>query len=178
MVLPLVIHSGISVPSKHVFISLSLSIYIYIHIYINRIIGPVDRVFGNDPGDLGSIPGRVIPKTLKWYLIHPCLTLSNIRYVSRVKWSNSGKVVAPSPTPRCSSYCKGRFLVALDLGRQLYFYLYIMFKIQNVTAACFFKKLNCLKHKNAELYQNISFILKIVRQDNNDSEFHVSIFKC
>ena len=40
----------------------------------------------------------------KWYLISPCLTLGNIRYVSRVKRSNSGKGVAPSPTPRCSSY--------------------------------------------------------------------------
>ena len=40
----------------------------------------------------------------KWYLIPPCLTLSNIRYVSRVKWSNPGKGEAPSPTPRCSSY--------------------------------------------------------------------------
>ena len=40
----------------------------------------------------------------KWYLIPPCLTLSIIRYVSRVKWSNPGKGVAPSPTPRCSSY--------------------------------------------------------------------------
>ena len=27
----------------------------------------------------------------KWYLIPPCLTLSSIRYVSRVKWSNPGK---------------------------------------------------------------------------------------
>ena len=26
------------------------------------------RVFANDPGDLGSIPGRVIPKTLKMVL--------------------------------------------------------------------------------------------------------------
>ena len=42
----------------------------------------------------------VIPKTLK--MMPPCLTLSNIRYVSRVKWSNPGKGVAPSPTP--SSY--------------------------------------------------------------------------
>ena len=33
-----------------------------------------------------------------------CLTLSNIRYVSRVKWSNPGKGVAPSPTLRCSRY--------------------------------------------------------------------------
>ena len=33
-----------------------------------RLIGPVDRGFANDPGDLGSIPGRVIPKTLKMVL--------------------------------------------------------------------------------------------------------------
>ena len=33
----------------------------------------------------------------KWYLIPPCLTLSIIRYESRVKWSNPRKGVAPSP---------------------------------------------------------------------------------
>ena len=33
-----------------------------------RLIGLVDRVFANGPGDLGSIPGRVIPKTLKMVL--------------------------------------------------------------------------------------------------------------
>ena len=32
--------------------------------------------------------------------------------------------VAPSPTPRCSSYWKGSLLVALDYGRQLYFTYY------------------------------------------------------
>ena len=31
-------------------------------------IGPAVRVFANGPGDLGSIPGRVIPKTLKMVL--------------------------------------------------------------------------------------------------------------
>ena len=55
---------------------------------------------------------------------------SIIRYVSRVKWSSPGKGVVPSPTPRCSSYWKRSFLVALDYGRQLYFiwtciYIYI-----------------------------------------------------
>ena len=34
-------------------------------------------------------------RLLKWYLIPPCLTLSIIGYVSRVKWSNLGKRVAP-----------------------------------------------------------------------------------
>ena len=37
-------------------------------IYIYRDIGPAVRVFANGPGDLGSIPGRVIPKTLKMLL--------------------------------------------------------------------------------------------------------------
>ena len=38
------------------------------------------RVFTNSPGDLGSIPGRVIPKTKKkWYLMPPCLTLNIIK---------------------------------------------------------------------------------------------------
>ena len=58
-------------------------------------------------------------------MIPPCLTLSNIRYVLRVKWSNPGKGLVPSPTPQCGSYWKGSLLVALDYGRQLYFTMYI-----------------------------------------------------
>ena len=34
----------------------------------NRLIGPVGRVFDKSLEDLGSIPGRVIPKTLKMIL--------------------------------------------------------------------------------------------------------------
>ena len=84
----------------------------------------VGRVSINCPGDLSSDPGRVTPKTL------------NIRYVSRVKWSNPGKWVAPSPTPRCSSYWKGSPLVALDYGRQLYLLTY--WYIHNVCVDKFF----------------------------------------
>ena len=92
---------------------------------LHRLIRLVGRVFANGPGDLGSIPGHVITKILKCYLIPSCLTLSNIRYVSRVKWRNQGKGVAPSPTPWCSSYWKGSLLVALDYSHQLYFYIKI-----------------------------------------------------
>ena len=68
----------------------------------------------------------------KWYLIPPCLTLSIIRYVSRVNWRNPGKGVVPSPTPQCSSYWKGSFRVALDYGRQLYFnYLNFLHSFSN-----------------------------------------------
>ena len=56
----------------------------------------------------------------KWYLLPPCLTLSIIRYISSVKWSNLGKGVAPSLTPPFSSYWKESLRVTLDYSRQLY----------------------------------------------------------
>ena len=55
-----------------------------------------------------------------WYWGLPCLTLSILTYRSRVKWRNPGEGVAPSSTPRCSSYWKGNLRVALDYSRQLY----------------------------------------------------------
>ena len=63
----------------------------------------VGRVFAKGSGDLGSIPGRVIPKTLKMVL-DPFLLITQQSKVSRVKWNNPGKGVAPSPTPRGRSY--------------------------------------------------------------------------
>ena len=37
--------------------------YLFLQIKGNQLIGLVGRVFTNGPGDHGSIPGRVIPKT-------------------------------------------------------------------------------------------------------------------
>ena len=48
-----------------------------LYIDIVLIIGLMSRVFANGPGDQGSIPGRVIPKSQKMVLQE-----------SRVKWSN------------------------------------------------------------------------------------------
>ena len=50
-----------------------------IYIYI----GLVGRVFANGPGDLGSIPGRVIPKTLKMVL--DTSLLNTQQYKVRIK---------------------------------------------------------------------------------------------
>ena len=77
-------------------------------------------VFANGPGDLGSLSGRVIPKTQKMVLDAILLNTQHYKVLSRVKWSNLGKEVAPSPTPRCSSYRKRILRVTLDYGRQLY----------------------------------------------------------
>ena len=51
------------------------------------------REFGNGPGDLGSTPGVIIPKTHKQYLKPPCIILSIIRNISG---TNVGKEYHPS----------------------------------------------------------------------------------
>ena len=63
--------------------------FIYIYIYINRDIGPAVRVFANGPGDLGSIPGRVIPKTLKMELDTTLLNTQHykVRFKGKVEQS-------------------------------------------------------------------------------------------
>ena len=63
--------------------------------YFNRDIGPAVRVFANGPGDLGSIPGRVIPKTLKMELDTTLLNTQHykVRFKGKVeqsrKWSSA-----------------------------------------------------------------------------------------
>ena len=58
------------------------------------------KVFVNGSGDWGSIPGRVISKLKKWHL----LNTQHYKVQIKGKWNNVRKGVAPSPTPRCSSY--------------------------------------------------------------------------
>ena len=57
----------------------------------------------------------------KKIVLDAALTLSIIRYGTRVKWNNPGNEVAPFPTPQCGSYWKGSSQVTPDSGRQLYF---------------------------------------------------------
>ena len=55
----------------------------------DRDIGPAVRVFANGPGDLGSIPGRVIPKTLKMVLDTTLLNTQHykVRFKGKVEQS-------------------------------------------------------------------------------------------
>ena len=87
-------------------------------IFINKyIIGLMSRVFANGPEDEVQSQVESYQRLKKWYLMPPCLTPSIIKYGSRVKWCNPGHVVAPSPTPQCSSYWKESLQVILGYGR-------------------------------------------------------------
>ena len=57
-------------------------LYLFIYIYIYNI-GVAVRVFANGPGHLGSIPGRVIPKTQKMVL--DASLLNTQHYKVRIK---------------------------------------------------------------------------------------------
>ena len=116
----------------HTYIYLYLFIHAYIYIFIQTYIyiylpdiGLGVRVFANGPGDLGSIPGRVIPKTQKMVLDASLLSTQHYKVRIKGKVEQSRKGVAPSPTHWCSSYRKGSLRVTLDYGRKLYFiYIY------------------------------------------------------
>ena len=83
-------------------------------------IGLAVRVFANGPGDLGSIPGQVIPKTQKMVLDASLLNTQHYKVRIKGKVDPSREGVAPSPTSWCSSYRKGSLRVTLDYGRQFY----------------------------------------------------------
>ena len=91
---------------------------------LNWLIGLVGRVFTNGPGDLGSIPGCVIPKTLKIVLDTTLLNTQQYKVHIKGKVEQSRERSSTFSTPRCSSYWKGSLLVALDNGRQLYLLTY------------------------------------------------------
>ena len=56
--------------------------FVYLDVYMSAI-GLMSRVFANGPGDLGSIPGRVIPKTQK--MILNAALLNNQHYKVRIE---------------------------------------------------------------------------------------------
>ena len=116
-------------------------------------IGIMVKVFTNGPGDLGSIPGWIITETQKWHLMAPCLILSIIRDGSRVKWSNPGKGIAPSPTSWCSSYRKGRLGITLDYVCLLY----LLPIFTNISAREGYDTRSIFKRSLADLNSEFSF---------------------
>ena len=85
--------------------------------FLNQLIGQVSKVFANGPGDLGSIPGWVIPKTLKMVLVTSLLNTQQYKVHIKGKVEQSKERSSAPLTPRCSSYWKRSLLVAIDYGR-------------------------------------------------------------
>ena len=82
-------------------------------------------MFANGPRDQGSVPGHVIPKTLKMVLDTSLPNTHHYKVCIKGKVEKAwGRSKVP-PTPRCCSYWKGSLRVGLDYARQLYFYVYI-----------------------------------------------------
>ena len=67
------------------------------HFYLQWNIGPAVRMFANGPGDLGSIPGRVIPKTFKMELDTTLLNTQHykVRFKGKVEQSREWSSALP-----------------------------------------------------------------------------------
>ena len=115
-------------------------------------------MFADGPGDLCSIPRRVIPKTQK--MVHDASLLNTQHHKARIK----GKGVAPSPTFWCSSYRKGRLRVTLDYGRQLFL----------LTIGITYQYFESIKH-----VQTLTFNFSKIKLPTNDwLTNHVYSFNC
>ena len=88
----LCISNPVSLQSKEKFLYICCIIIFY-----NRDIGPAVRVFADGPGDLGSIPGRVIPKTLKMELDTTLLNTQHykVRFKGKVEQSREWSSTLP-----------------------------------------------------------------------------------
>ena len=75
---------------------------IYLSIYLQ--LGLVRKVFANGPETWVQSQVKSYQRLKKWYLMLPCLTLSIIRYGSRVKWSNPGKEAFGLPSTMVANF--------------------------------------------------------------------------
>ena len=82
-------------------------------------------VFANGPGDLGSIPGQVIPKTQKMVLDAILLNTQYYKVCIKSKVEQSRERSSASPAPWCSSYRKGSLrLPSTMVTNFTFFYTY------------------------------------------------------
>ena len=76
----------------------------YVYKKHENFISMIVIVFANDPGDLGSIPGQVIPKTQKMVLDSALINTQHYKVGIKSKVEQSRERSCALPTPQCSSY--------------------------------------------------------------------------
>ncbi len=85
-------------------------------------------MFANGPGDLGSIPGHVIPKTLKMILDNSLLNTQQYDVRIKTKVEQSRQRSSAPLHLAVVAIEKGAFGSPSTKGRQLYFYFYAPWK--------------------------------------------------
>ena len=117
-------------------------------LYTHRPIGLVGKVLADGPENRDSIPGQVNTKDSKMVLDSSLLKTQHNKVRIKGKVEQSRQKGAPSPTPRCSRYWKGSFLVALDDGQPtLLIYIWILRFYSIFVAQFFFFFEHCMKGK-------------------------------
>ena len=112
---------------RYIYRHMHTHIYMHTYAYTYQPIDIMVRVFTSSLGD----QGWVIPKTQKMVLDASLLNTQYYEAQIKSKWSNSGKVITPSPTPKCSSYWIRNLQVAFDYS-QLNIYIHTHIRTQYI----------------------------------------------
>ena len=108
-------------------------------LYLNRLIGLVGRVFTNGPGDLGSVPGRVIPKTFKMVLDTSLLNTQQYkeRIKGKVEQSRERSITLQLGVVAMKREPSGRTRLRSPTLLHIYIYIYIWFIFSDFTPGHF-----------------------------------------
>ena len=106
-------------------------VFLWIFIYLS---GTVGRVFASGPGDLGSIPGRVIPKTLKMVLDTSLLNTQQYKVRIKGKVEHLGVVAMEKgafglPSTTVTNFTLLYISVIISIYIYIYTYLHIYISI-------------------------------------------------
>ena len=96
-------------------------------------------MFANGPGDQGSIPGQIIPKTQKMELDTSWLITQYYKVHIKGKVKQSRERSSILPTPWCSCYWKGSLQVALVNLLLLIKYMNLYIIAENLPYGQYFK---------------------------------------
>ena len=116
------------------------SLYIYIHMY-NRLCDLVGRAFANVPGDLGSIPGHVILKTLKMVLDTSLLNTQHykVHIKGKVEQSRERSIALPLHLGVVSIEKGAFWSPSTTVTNFTYLYIYIYIYICVCVCVCVLK---------------------------------------
>ena len=111
-------------PTNYLFINHThtrIHTHTHTHINIYQPISITVRVLANAPGDRGSVPGRVIPKTQKMIVDATLFNTQHYKVRIKGKWSNPGNGVAPPLHLGVVAIAKGTFRSSsITVGQLIY----------------------------------------------------------
>ena len=111
--------------TTYVYITITIFYHDYIYIYITGSLNLVGRVFANDPGNLGLIPSRVIPKILKMVLDTSLLNTQQYKVRIKNEMEQSREWSSALPKTFVAIVMRAFWSNSITVSNFIFIYIYI-----------------------------------------------------